>query len=170
MLTPPNRHRIASTDFTSSKLTLFAKGTLPSPFGSYSNMASAAKIPVIDISATGEEEQAKVAKELVEAAIEHGFVYIRNKGADIPGDAVENAFNLVRSHFRAAIWEYWLNMRKIQGRRIFGAPVAEKQRCTIQTNNRGWSSMNYETLDPENQRVSEHSAGGDESVAVLTLD
>lgn len=58
-------------------------------------MPSAAKIPVIDISATGEAAQEKVAKELVDAAIEHGFVYIRNKGADIPVDAVENAFNLV---------------------------------------------------------------------------
>lgn len=60
-------------------------------------MASAAKIPVIDISATGEEEQAKVAKELVEAAIEHGFVYIKNKGTEIPVDAIENAFSIVGS-------------------------------------------------------------------------
>lgn len=59
-------------------------------------MSSAAKIPVIDISATGEHEQAQVAKELVEAAVEHGFVYIRNTGADIPVEAVENAFELVR--------------------------------------------------------------------------
>lgn len=59
-------------------------------------MASAAKIPVIDISATGHEEQLKVAKELVDAAVEHGFVYIKNTGGDIPAAAVENAFNLVR--------------------------------------------------------------------------
>lgn len=31
--------------------------------------------------------------------------------------------------------------------------MEEKQECTIQMNNRGWSSMNYETLDPKNQRV-----------------
>lgn len=62
-------------------------------------MASAAKIPVIDISASGEEDQAKVAKELVDAAIEHGFVYIRNRGADIPVDAVENAFTIVGPNF-----------------------------------------------------------------------
>lgn len=60
-------------------------------------MTSAAKIPVIDVSATGEEEQAQAARELVEAAIEHGFVYIKNKGADIPAAAVDNAFDLVRS-------------------------------------------------------------------------
>lgn len=58
-------------------------------------MASSAEIPVIDVSATGEDAQASVAKELVEAAIQHGFVYIRNKGDDIPVDAVENAFSLV---------------------------------------------------------------------------
>lgn len=58
-------------------------------------MVSAANIPVIDISATGEEEQARIAKELVEAAIDHGFVYIRNKGADIPAEVVENAFTIV---------------------------------------------------------------------------
>lgn len=46
-------------------------------------MTSAARIPVIDISAKGEEEQAKVAKELVEAAIKHRVRYIWNRGADI---------------------------------------------------------------------------------------
>lgn len=60
-------------------------------------MASAANIPLIDISASGEEAQAKVAKELVDAAVEHGFVYIKNTGADISADAVERAFQLVFS-------------------------------------------------------------------------
>ncbi|KAF3771266.1 hypothetical protein M406DRAFT_34218 [Cryphonectria parasitica EP155] len=96
-------------------------------------MSPAAKIPVIDVSSASHDEQAKVAKELVEAAIEHGFVYIRNRGADIPVDAVENAFHL--------------------GNKIFSAPVEEKEKCTIQKDNRGWSGMNYETLDPKNQRV-----------------
>lgn len=60
-------------------------------------MESTTKIPIIDISATSDKEQGKVAKELVEAAIEHGFVYIRNRGADIPAEAVDEAFDLVRS-------------------------------------------------------------------------
>ena len=59
-------------------------------------MTRVAKIPVLDISAEG-EEQNKVAKELVEAAIEHGFIYIKNTGKDIPVDAIENAFSLVSS-------------------------------------------------------------------------
>ncbi|KAK4203917.1 hypothetical protein QBC40DRAFT_274140 [Triangularia verruculosa] len=90
-----------------------------------------AKIPVIDISGEGDQEQ--IARDLVEAAIEHGFIYIKNTGKDIPAEAVDGAFNL--------------------GRTIFKAPLSEKQACTIQKNNRGWSAMQYETLDPSTQRV-----------------
>lgn len=92
-----------------------------------------ATIPVIDIAPAGPEAQAQVAHELVAAAVEHGFVYVKNSDNVIPADAVDGAFAL--------------------GRRLFAAPVAEKQKCTIQKNNRGWSGMNYETLDPKNQRV-----------------
>ena len=56
-------------------------------------MAKVAKIPVIDIS--GDGDQTQVAKELVEAAIEHGFVYIKNSGKDIPAEAVDGAFEMV---------------------------------------------------------------------------
>lgn len=70
-------------------------------------MSTAAKIPVIDISATGDEEQATVAKELVEAAVEHGFVYIKNQGKDIPVESVENAFDLVRFTYLKMIWNMY---------------------------------------------------------------
>ncbi|KAK4251047.1 hypothetical protein C7999DRAFT_28363 [Corynascus novoguineensis] len=93
-------------------------------------MATAAKIPVIDLSG---DDQTQVAKDLVEAAIEHGFVYIKNTGKDIPVEAIDGAFAL--------------------SKKLFDAPLSEKQACTIQKNNRGWSAMNYETLDPANQRV-----------------
>jgi isopenicillin N synthase-like dioxygenase len=53
-----------------------------------------ANIPVIDISDPSQDE-AQVAKDLVEAAIEHGFIYIRNTGKDIPIDAVQGTFDLV---------------------------------------------------------------------------
>lgn len=56
-------------------------------------MAQVAKIPVIDIS--GDGDQTQVAKDLVEAAIEHGFVYIKNTGKDIPVEAIDGAFALV---------------------------------------------------------------------------
>jgi hypothetical protein len=58
-------------------------------------MAEVAKIPVIDIS--GDGDQTQVAKELVEAAIEHGFVYIKNTGKDIPVDAIDGAFEMVNN-------------------------------------------------------------------------
>lgn len=54
--------------------------------------AAAAQIPVIDIAA---EDQVRVARELVDAAVEHGFVYIKNQGHDIPVEAIENAFDMV---------------------------------------------------------------------------
>jgi isopenicillin N synthase-like dioxygenase len=62
-------------------------------------MAEAANIPVIDISAE-DGDQKKIARELVEAAVTHGFIYIKNTGKDIPADAVEAAFNMVHSRFR----------------------------------------------------------------------
>jgi hypothetical protein len=41
-----------------------------------------------------------------------------------------------------------------QSRTLFTAtPLEEKQKCAIQTNNRGWSGMHTETLDPKTQRV-----------------
>ena len=55
-------------------------------------MANVAKIPIIDLSAPDQEQ---VARNLVEAAVEHGFVYIKNTGMDIPVDVVDTAFILV---------------------------------------------------------------------------
>jgi isopenicillin N synthase-like dioxygenase len=51
------------------------------------------QIPVVDISDPDAED--RIAAELVNAAIVHGFVYIRNRGIDIPIDAVDEAFALV---------------------------------------------------------------------------
>jgi isopenicillin N synthase-like dioxygenase len=51
-------------------------------------------IPVIDIS--GSLPEAEVAKQLVDAAATYGFVYIRNLGKDIPVEAIDRTFDLVR--------------------------------------------------------------------------
>ncbi|OAQ77340.1 oxidoreductase, 2OG-Fe(II) oxygenase family [Purpureocillium lilacinum] len=88
-----------------------------------------ANIPVIDLAG----DEADVARHLVAAAEDHGFIYIKNRGNDIPAAAVDEAFSL--------------------SRRIFDTPLEEKQRCSIQTNNRGWTGMHAETLDPKNQRI-----------------
>ncbi|KAB5563325.1 hypothetical protein GE09DRAFT_778633 [Coniochaeta sp. 2T2.1] len=97
-------------------------------------MAAAAKIPVIDIS--DDANQLQVARDLVEAAVEHGFIYIKNTGRDIPVESVEKAFEIAKV--------------------LFSGPVEDKQRCAIQPNNRGWSGMHIETLDPKNQRVGDY--------------
>ncbi|KAK4453092.1 hypothetical protein QBC34DRAFT_376543 [Podospora aff. communis PSN243] len=90
-----------------------------------------ANIPVIDIS-DPKLNEAQVARDLVEAAIEHGFIYVKNTGGDIPIDAVQGAFDLSKE--------------------LFAAPLEEKQQCRIQKNNMGWAGMQYESLDPKNQR------------------
>jgi len=64
-------------------------------------MATAAKIPVIDLSG---DDQAQVAKDLVEAAIEHGFVYIKNIGNDIPLEAIDGAFALVFGPYHLVVY------------------------------------------------------------------
>ncbi|EWZ98224.1 hypothetical protein FOWG_02420 [Fusarium oxysporum f. sp. lycopersici MN25] len=99
------------------------------PLGQDQNTAN---IPIIDISAP-DADQKEVAKQLVDAAEEHGFIYIRNLGHDIQAKDIDGAFDLVRKSFEC--------------------PLEEKQRCTIQTNNRGWSGMHSETLDPKHQKV-----------------
>lgn len=117
-------------------------------------MTKVAKIPVIDIAAEG-GDQARVARDLVEAAIEHGFIYIKNTGKDIPVDAIENAFNLVYPSLHPStetVPAHDLTFAK--SKKLFATPLEEKQRCKIQQNNRGWTGMHYETLDPKNQRVS----------------
>ncbi|CAI0653030.1 unnamed protein product, partial [Colletotrichum noveboracense] len=95
-------------------------------------MAPNANIPIIDIAAPGVDRTA-IARQLVEAAVEHGFIYIRNTGKYINLGDIDAAFDL--------------------SKKLFKAPVEEKAACTIQQNNRGWSGMHSETLDPKNQRA-----------------
>ncbi|ATY60736.1 2OG-Fe(II) oxygenase [Cordyceps militaris] len=87
-------------------------------------------IPVIDINAA---DEATIGQQLVDAAEEHGFIYIRNLGQDISAAQVDEAFAL--------------------SRKLFDAPLEEKAACAIQTNNRGWGGLHSETLDPRTQKV-----------------
>lgn len=57
-------------------------------------MTATAKIPIIDVSAPG-VDQKEIARQLVDAAEEHGFIYIRNLGRDISAGDVDGAFALV---------------------------------------------------------------------------
>ena len=54
-------------------------------------MAVSADIPIINLS--GPEKD--VARQLVSAAEDHGFIYIKNLGKDIPGADIDEAFRLV---------------------------------------------------------------------------
>jgi isopenicillin N synthase-like dioxygenase len=54
-------------------------------------MANKANIPIIDISGN----QAEIARQLVEAAEEHGFIYVKNLGKDIAASNINEAFELV---------------------------------------------------------------------------
>ncbi|RDW88580.1 clavaminate synthase-like protein [Coleophoma cylindrospora] len=89
------------------------------------------QIPIIDISGAAPESQ--VAKELVDAAVTYGFVYIKNEGKDIPVEVIDHTFDL--------------------SRKFFSSPTEEKEKCKILENNMGWSGMHTETLDAKNQRV-----------------
>lgn len=53
-----------------------------------------ANIPLIDISAP-DADQKEIARQLVDAAEEHGFIYIRNLGRDIEAKSIDGAFDLV---------------------------------------------------------------------------
>jgi isopenicillin N synthase-like dioxygenase len=54
------------------------------------------QVPVIDISGTLPELE--VGRALVDAAATYGFVYIKNEGKDIPVEAIDRMFELVRYH------------------------------------------------------------------------
>ncbi|EFY95375.1 isopenicillin N synthase-like protein [Metarhizium robertsii] len=52
---------------------------------------ASADIPIIDLSGP----QAEVSKQLVDAAADHGFIYIQNLGHDIPAASIDDAFALM---------------------------------------------------------------------------
>ncbi len=58
-------------------------------------MASAAGIPIIDVSSPGADER-DIAGQLVDAAKDHGFIYIKNSGRDIAVEQIEGAFDIAR--------------------------------------------------------------------------
>ncbi|GJC81871.1 UPF0676 protein C1494.01 [Colletotrichum liriopes] len=98
-------------------------------------MAPKANIPIIDI-ASPAIDRAAVARQLVDAAADHGFIYIRSTGKYVALGDIDTAFDL--------------------SKKLFKAPVEEKAACSIQKNNRGWSGMHSETLDPKNQKVGDY--------------
>ncbi|KAI4954352.1 hypothetical protein J4E91_002065 [Alternaria rosae] len=90
-------------------------------------------IPVIDISASSED----VARQVLDAASTHGFLYIKNDGVTIPPQDIDEMFKLSKE--------------------FFAAPKEHKSEYAIHSEkaggiNRGWVQMQGESLDPEGQK------------------
>ncbi|MCJ1403726.1 hypothetical protein MMC11_006949 [Xylographa trunciseda] len=82
-------------------------------------------IPVIDISRSTEQ----TGYELVDAAVQYGFVFVKSSGLGLDVHAVNQMFDI--------------------SRKFFQSPREEKQKYGMQKNNRGWTAMHEEVLDPE---------------------
>jgi hypothetical protein len=67
------------------KLLILMKMAVPDPQNG--------QIPVIDIS--GSSPDVDIAESLVKAASTYGFVYIKNKGKDIPVKVIDDMFDVV---------------------------------------------------------------------------
>ncbi|KAJ5636148.1 uncharacterized protein N7484_009461 [Penicillium longicatenatum] len=92
--------------------------------------AAPIELPVIDIS---NPHDPAVGKAMLDAAAKYGFLYVNSKGTDFSVADVDHGFEL--------------------SKKFFASPAAEKETCRITPNNRGWSGMHTETLDPEHQRT-----------------
>ncbi|KAL3464183.1 hypothetical protein BJX64DRAFT_98065 [Aspergillus heterothallicus] len=93
----------------------------------------AIELPVLDIS---NPEDSTAGKAILDAATKYGFLYVDSKGTDFTAEDVKNAFE--------------------RSKTFFASPSEEKELCRIQSNNRGWSGMHSETLDPEHQRTGDY--------------
>lgn len=85
-------------------------------------------LPVIDIS----EFSVEVGKQLLDAAVTYGFLYISTNGTGFTESMVDREFEL--------------------SRQFFALPQVDKEICHIDRTNRGWTGMQEEMLDPEVQR------------------
>ncbi|KAJ5719421.1 hypothetical protein N7493_007876 [Penicillium malachiteum] len=92
--------------------------------------AAPIELPVIDISNPNDPA---VGKAMLDAAAKYGFLYVNSKGTDFSVEDVDHGFGL--------------------SKKFFASPASEKEVCRITPNNRGWSGMHTETLDPEHQRT-----------------
>ncbi|KAL2381686.1 hypothetical protein RJ035_006354 [Blastomyces gilchristii] len=90
--------------------------------------AAAVQLPVINIS----KATPAVGKAMIDAATKYGFFYVDSASSYFSSDDVEGAFAMARE--------------------FFASPYEEKAVVAIGTNNRGWSGMHAETLDPKHQQ------------------
>ncbi|KJF61352.1 oxidoreductase [Coccidioides immitis RS] len=86
------------------------------------------QLPIIDISNTRPE----TGKAMIDAATKYGFLYVDSVTSDFSDEDVESAFAMAR--------------------KFFASPHEEKVQVKIGSNNRGWTGMHVETLDPNHQK------------------
>eukprot|EP00195_Chlamydomonas_chlamydogama_P011151 CAMPEP_0202891964 /NCGR_PEP_ID=MMETSP1392-20130828/1858_1 /ASSEMBLY_ACC=CAM_ASM_000868 /TAXON_ID=225041 /ORGANISM="Chlamydomonas chlamydogama, Strain SAG 11-48b" /LENGTH=325 /DNA_ID=CAMNT_0049575839 /DNA_START=25 /DNA_END=1002 /DNA_ORIENTATION=+ len=95
------------------------------------------QVPVVDLSGTDPASCARQAEEIRKASLETGFFYVSNHGID--KDVLDNVFEAQREFFRL--------------------PVEEKLTIKADVNNRGYTPMAEETLDPANQKSGDTKEG-----------
>ncbi|KAH8696206.1 putative oxidoreductase [Talaromyces proteolyticus] len=111
------------------------------------------QLPIINIS---DPTDAATGREMLAAAVKYGFFYVHSQGSGFSAKEVDSTFDL--------------------SKKFFALPSEEKEKCRIRTDNRGWSGMHSEILDPEHQRVCqvlaplhEHAQGNSNHHRALNL-
>jgi len=97
--------------------------------------SKSSQIPIIDIS----KPSPSVADEIVSAAITHGFLFIKTTGLSFTAQDMSSTFSLAKA--------------------FFASPLPTKQSCVMQPNNRGWTAMGSEVLDPAGQTEGDPKEG-----------
>lgn len=82
------------------------------------------QLPIIDVANTSPDN----GRRLVDAAVEYGFLYISPSGTLFTESLVKSQFDL--------------------SKQFFAQPTAEKEKYRIGTDNRGFTGMHNEILDP----------------------
>lgn len=111
-------------------------------------------IPVIDVS----NPNAEVARQILDAASTHGFLFIKNDGLTIPPQDIDDMFRLVSARICSTI----LRLTRWQSKEFFSTREEHKSEYAIHSDkaggiNRGWVKMAGESLDPEGQKVTRES-------------
>src|SRR5271155_1139243 len=88
----------------------------------------AAQLPVIDIS----NPSTALGESLINAAEKYGFLYINPNGTGFTEEVVDRQFDL--------------------SRKFFSLPISEKNEYMIGDDNRGWTGLHGELLDPSHQK------------------
>lgn len=97
---------------------------------SSSTNLAATSIPVFDLT----ETSPSLARTVTAAATTHGFLFIKSTPSlPFSPSTIRAAFSLSRN--------------------FFSSPLSEKSTAPMQPNNRGWTSMGGETLDPATQKT-----------------